>query len=313
MDISYKKYIESFGGKIFFLKAIRKFFYKRNTKIAKLISNFNEKTIKDFLLRNVIQSQNDMLIETDFFKNNNIKKNSTIWIMWWQGYNSKTPNLVKKCIDRVKKLNPKHKIVIITQYNINNYIHLDDDIVTNFKMGNISITHLSDIIRVNLLYLYGGIWIDSTVFCTKKIPEYIYSREFYTIKTGVYTNEPSHGRWTTFFMESSQGSTLMKFLVECFNNYFKSYHFFIDYIMFDYLIDIGCDIDSSIAKLIDNVPINNTDVFELRANLLKPVGSFELEKKETYLYKLSYKDKFTYENTNSEYNIYTMLFGKEKE
>lgn len=308
MDISYKKYIKTFGIKIFLLKALRKPFYNKKTIFAKKISSINEKSIKKFLLKNVIPNKEDIFTEKKVFKNSIVRKNSTIWIMWWQGYNINTPRIVKKCIDNVKKFNPDHKVIVLTKDNISNYVHLNHNIITNFRKGNISITHLSDIIRVNLLYLYGGIWIDSTVFSIKSIPEEVFNKEFYTIKTGKYTNEPSHGRWTTFFMEARQNSTLMKFLVQCFNNYFDTYSIFLDYILFDYFINIGCDIDARINRMVNDVPINNSDVFRLRKYLSKPVGSFSFKNKETYLYKLSYKDKLIYTSVDSKENIYSKLF-----
>lgn len=312
MDISYKEYVKVFGIKIFLLKVLRRPFYDKNTNFAKKVSKINEQSIKKFLLRNVLLNNKYVIKENNLFKNSTVIKNNTIWIMWWQGYNDTTPKLVKKCIENIKKLNPKHKVIVLTKYNVKNYVHLNRNIISNFEKGNISITHLSDIIRVNLLYLYGGVWIDSTVFSVKSIPEEVFRKDFYTIKTGKYTNEPSHGRWTTFFMETSQGSLLMKFLVECFDHYFETYNIFLDYILFDYFINIGCDINSAIRKMIDDVPVNNPDVFKLRKHLLDPAGSFNLKNKKTYLYKLSYKDKLMQTSINGKKNVYSELFIKEK-
>ena len=312
MDISYKEYVKVFGIKIFLLKVLRRPFYDKNTNFAKKVSKINEQSIKKFLLRNVLLNNKYVIKENNLFKNSTVIKNNTIWIMWWQGYNDTTPKLVKKCIENIKKLNPKHKVIVLTKYNVKNYVHLNRNIISNFEKGNISITHLSDIIRVNLLYLYGGVWIDSTVFSVKSIPEEVFRKDFYTIKTGKYTNEPSHGRWTTFFMETSQGSLLMKFLVECFDHYFETDNIFLDYILFDYFINIGCDINSAIRKMIDDVPVNNPDVFKLRKHLLDPAGSFNLKNKKTYLYKLSYKDKLMQTSINGKKNVYSELFIKEK-
>lgn len=42
--------------------------------------------------------------------------------------------------------------------------------------------HFSDIVRENLLYKYGGIWMDATIYMTSPFPDTIYNYDYYTIK-----------------------------------------------------------------------------------------------------------------------------------
>lgn len=296
-----KQYIHNFGLKIFISKVIRKPFYKGSTSISKFICNLNENLIKKFLIQNIDSNNNTVKLY-----NNNLEKNSIIWTMWWQGLDE-APLLVKKCIESQQKNNPAHKVIIITSNNYDKYVKLPDFVIEKFKKGQISITHLSDIIRVNLLYQYGGIWADSTILMTKGIPEKWFDKEFYTINTGLYTNDPSHGRWTTFFIESKRGSKLMKFLAESFNDYLFKYDRFIDYILFDYLIEIGYENDKHIRENIDSILKNNPDVFLLQKYLLKPVNSFNYINNSTFLYKLSYKNKKIIVNGHSQLSIYDKI------
>ena len=57
-------------------------------------------------------------------------------------------------------------IVILCENNIKDYINLPDHIMKKYFEGKISRTHFSDILRVAILAQYGGLWLDSTVFCT---------------------------------------------------------------------------------------------------------------------------------------------------
>ena len=287
-----KSYIKNFGIDIFLSKAIRKPFYGNKTYLGKKICLYNEKKIKDFLYVNVIQDLKKVESQPIHFFNNHVKKNSVIWTMWWQGLNN-APCIVKACINNLKKYNPTRDVIVISKENYKNYLHLNSKIINDLNKGNISITHFSDIYRVNLLYVYGGAWIDSTIFETKTISDSIFDKDFYTIKTGKYTNDPSHGRWTTFFMESQAGNKLMNFLRLSFDIYCNKYSLFIDYILFDYFIAIAVDMSKEIQQVINTVPVNNSKVFELEKYLDQSEKLFDyFMNSDTYLYKLTYKKQY---------------------
>lgn len=111
--------------------------------------------------------------------NSFVKINKTIWICWFQGMEN-APCLVKKCYESVQKnVSRDFDIIVITQKNLNEYIVLPKFIIDKVKKGIISLTHLSDIIRAELLYQYGGGWIDATVFCSRKVPAYMLSGELF--------------------------------------------------------------------------------------------------------------------------------------
>ena len=51
------------------------------------------------------------------------------------------------------------------------YVTFTDEIINKFNSGKIDYTHMSDILRAELLYRYGGMWIDATYLVTQKICE----------------------------------------------------------------------------------------------------------------------------------------------
>lgn len=293
-----KSYIHEFGVGIFASKLIRKPFYGKNTKLSRRVCITNENIIKRFLKNNIDLANNEIRLN-----HKNIEYNAIIWTMWWQGLEN-APLIVRKCIENQKKNNPNHKIIVITEKNYGDYVDLPEYIIKKFREGKISVTHFSDIIRVNLLYQYGGIWVDSTLLMTKSLPQEWFNKEFYTINTGLYTDDPSHGRWTTFFIEARRGSELMKFLANGFNKYLSKYNYFIDYILFDYLIEIGYENSRDIREVIDAVPRNNQNVFLLRNLLLKPVNGLNYKDSKTFLYKLSYKDNLKTTTKEGQLTIY---------
>ena len=87
---------------------------------------------------------------------------SPIWVCWWQGRDS-MPDIVKACYNSILMHAGNHPVILITGDNYHEYVTLPDCILQKWKAGNITLTHLSDILRMLLLKAHGGIWMDSTV------------------------------------------------------------------------------------------------------------------------------------------------------
>lgn len=84
-----------------------------------------------------------------------------VWICWLQGMEN-APQIVRDCYASVCYWMKDWKITVITADNMNEYVQFPDYIVRKWKEGVISNTHLSDLLRLELLIRYGGLWIDST-------------------------------------------------------------------------------------------------------------------------------------------------------
>ena len=307
MKSSISEYIEEFGLSTFISKTIYHFYYNNYSWLGSKIAKHNENLIKTILRNNITNSINNEELE-NLYVNPKVSENSVIWIMWWQGF-EKMPRLISKCITNIRKLNYNHKVIVITKDNYKKFVKINPIILQKLQRGEISVTHLSDIIRVNLLYIYGGIWMDATILAMKPLPDFIFSQDFFTIKTGHYTNDPSHGLWTTFLMESLCGSTLMKYLVKSFNIYCKKYRNWIDYILFDYFIRILYEDNKEIYAQINAVPVNNKDVFKLRNYLNSDIKNVNFIGNDTYLFKLSYKDNLIDQTPLGKTTLYSKIIN----
>lgn len=88
----------------------------------------------------------------------------TIWFLWLQGL-SEAPLVVRRCYASWVKHNPDWNIIFLDEENLGNYISTDTtQVITQSR---------SDIIRINLLAKYGGVWVDATCFCTKPLDEWL--------------------------------------------------------------------------------------------------------------------------------------------
>lgn len=299
------KYIGVFNLRIFAVKAIRRMTLKNNSKISWKINNYNEQIITTYLQDNVAQKSFD--IENYVKPKKKIVENP-VWIMWWQGEDI-APDIVKVCINSIKKNCQGGNVYIVNQHNIFDYIDLPEFIQKKFDKGVISRTHLSDLIRLQLLSTYGGVWMDATVFLHEKIENDFFENDFFTIKFGVNTNDPSHGRWTTFLMEAKPHNVLMERVFMYHLIYWMNYDVLIDYIMFDYFVKLAYINSQECRELIDSVNKNNIDVFKLRKVLSKPwMGWDALEiDRNTGFFKLSWKEKFEELINENEMTVYGYL------
>ena len=83
-----------------------------------------------------------------------------IWTYW--NSDELTP-VITKCINSWKKYNPDYKITIVTPKNLSQYIDFD---VKAVKFND-SPARESDIIRLNILAKYGGVWCDASILMTR--------------------------------------------------------------------------------------------------------------------------------------------------
>ena len=88
-----------------------------------------------------------------------------IWICWWQGVEN-APEIVKACVDSIKRNAGNCEVICITEDNYREYVLFPDYVEKKREAGIISKTISSDLLRMCILARYGGIWIDSTFFCT---------------------------------------------------------------------------------------------------------------------------------------------------
>jgi len=88
-----------------------------------------------------------------------------IWFLWLQGLDN-APLLVRNCYESWVKHNPGWEVILLDESNISNYVPLN--------YNGLTIQSLSDVLRINLLAKYGGVWVDATCFCMKPLDDWLF-------------------------------------------------------------------------------------------------------------------------------------------
>lgn len=240
-----------------------------------------------------------------------------IWCCWWQG-EEQMPELVKMCHARLKQVIPadKAELHLITLDNYTQYVDLPEHILDKFSRGVITMTTMSDVLRFALLEKYGGYWLDATVFFTGEIPEEYFSGKFYCqrmVSNTEYTKREACGcNWCGFSMAGPKGSPVFRFMKDAFSLWWAHYDTIIDYVLIDYMLLTGFKFVPAIHDMIDRVPDNNEDIFEMYQVLNRPYSDelYQRLTKRNVMHKLTYKMELQKETPDGRQTLYGYLWGQ---
>ena len=218
---------------------------------------------------------------------------ATIWLYW--NNPSVMPQMVRSCISLIKKNSNGCKVVVVSENTVKDYLQLDDVVWKKYREGKISRTHFSDIVRIALLYQYGGVWMDCTLLLTRPLPVIVTSSDFYTNRLNVKDDvNVCAGRWSTFFIACHRHNLMMRAALDVFVEYWKRYDDIVDYVWMDYIFNMLYNHIPSIKKMLDEVPYNNPDIWILQTMIAKPFPKEQFDAifadENRFMYKLSYKD-----------------------
>ena len=100
---------------------------------------------------------------SDLFEYNKLTQPKSIEKNIWLYWDSNPPPLINKIVKKLENLNPGYEITLINKDNIRDYTEYDlfkDDMNPTFR---------SDLLRLILLYNYGGFWIDASTLTNTSI------------------------------------------------------------------------------------------------------------------------------------------------
>lgn len=114
-----------------------------------------------------------------------------IWIYWAQGW-SQAPDLVKKCRSAWERMHPDWEIRALTDKNIEEYIDIES-YIPGFYKKNLSKASKSDVLRMLLMYQYGGVWVDASSLPMKPLGEWLWDHlqaEFFAFSDAFRQDAP---------------------------------------------------------------------------------------------------------------------------
>lgn len=108
-----------------------------------------------------------------------------IWQYWGQGLDDLS-EMVEICFASVDKHAHDYQVIRITDDNLSEYIKFPDFVDEKRKNGAFRPVFFSDLLRVALLYVYGGVWLDASILLTDRLPKEYTSCDFL-----MYSRDPN--------------------------------------------------------------------------------------------------------------------------
>lgn len=226
------------------------------------------------------------------------KYKNKIWVCWWQGL-EQAPEIVKRCVESITQNALNHEVVVITENNYKDFVDFPLWVEEKKKKGIISRTHYSDLLRLEILGNYGGIWLDSTFFCTKPCIDDLFEYPVWSIKRPDYLHcSIACGQFANYSLGCTfENRRVFAIIRDFLLNYWKNYDRIVDYLLTDYLIVLAQKYDEGVNRAIGGIEPNNPNCDELFKILGHPYNEAEWKKmkESTGLFKLSWKHQFPLE------------------
>lgn len=212
-----------------------------------------------------------------------------IWVFWWQGMEH-APLLVRKCHASVVEHFPDWKITVLTADNYRQYVSFPAYIEEKREKGIISLTHFSDLLRIELLIRYGGLWLDATVLCTgSDIPKSVLKSDLFVFQAQKPGADGHAVPMSSWFIYSKTNNRILMATRTLLYGYWSREDNQMDYFIFHHFFTIACRRFPEEAKAIP--PFCNSVPHILLLHLFDPYDEdlFGDLKRMTCFHKLSYK------------------------
>lgn len=170
------------------------------------------------------------------------KTSNIVWICWWQGIEN-APEIVKRCITSVKKNLTDWEVKIITATNYAEYVEFPNDILNKWEVGTISNTHMSDLLRLELLIRHGGLWVDSTILCTGgKIPSSILNSKLFFYQSLMPGKKGQAVPLSNWLIYAQTNNPILRLTRDLLYYVWRKDGKLVNYFMFHYLMQIANEV-----------------------------------------------------------------------
>lgn len=279
-----------------------------------VVQNYISVVLKDYIDFRTQEGFSDSFAGENPYKGDFAGK-KPIWMCWWQG-ETDMPELIKACVSSVKRNAPANaKVILITLDNVSEYVTFTDSIIDKFNAEIISYTHLSDILRAELVYRYGGMWIDATYYVSHKMDESIFEENLFSIAFSkpLWGMDIMRGRWTLSVLGADKGNAAIQFLMEGLWYYWDKADELIDYFLVDYVFDAGYRHFEDIKNSVDTIRKSSNSVYDLQLKMNQSFYENDLSWLQTAsdFYKLNRRNEYVKETVGNRKSFYSYIVNND--
>ena len=248
----YRQILRHYGPKLTFA-----YYLTQQTK--KQYYDFSKELILNFALKLRKEAKIDK--SSDERKETTTEFPNIIWTMWQQG-EAQMPETVRASMKTIKDFAERNgcEFILLTDENLVNFIDIPTDIIEKYKRKELTAAHYSDIIRFSLLYQYGGIWMDATLFVSPYATVDMFKGDFFSLNhPPIHADEIERAigdfKWSSFFLAGKKEKSYFKHIRDLYIYFIRKYPVFIHYLMLDYFILSEYKLNDEFKDLVDELPV----------------------------------------------------------
>lgn len=210
-----------------------------------------------------------------------------IFQFWAQGITS-APAIVKTCYREMRRHHNDDDLCFLDNDSWKFYVDIPDHVIDNLGTN---FTAFSDLLRVELLSKFGGVWADATCYCTQNLinefHEMVSPSGFFAFDKGT----SNRGLISNWFMASEAGSYPMCLMRELLLLYWENYSRPVHYFFFHQFFNLSYQADKKFRMSVHKAPLLDWKPRELKALMLKKFEreSFNRALCSSPVHKLTYK------------------------
>lgn len=263
-----------------------------NKRLGKLRKKYR-KTISAFLQANPTESLPPR------------QHSNKVWVCWLQGI-EQAPALVQTCYRSLQQHLKDRQIILLTEDNYREYVTFPAHVQEKIDSGIITRTHMSDLLRLELLCNYGGTWIDATVLCTETPPSYMLDSDlflFQNLKPGLDGDALAISSW---FMTGCTNHPILLLTRHLLYTYWENHTKMLDYFLIHDFFQLAIETYPQLWEQV--IPFSNSTCHILLLRLFDDYNeaTFNAVTAQTPIHKLSYK--FEVSQTQLPNTYYQKLF-----
>lgn len=227
-----------------------------------------------------------------------VRYNDIVWTLWLQGEDA-APEIVRACIASMRKHLPSKRVAVLDEDTMLEGVTLPEHVMRKYEAGVITKTHLSDLLRLELLTTMGGTWVDATVWLSGTPQAFVTESNLFmyqSMKPGLDGKSICMSSW---LMTAQAPSRILLLARDLLYLYWERYDRMDDYFLLHYMLQIA--IKEYPDEWVRVVPASNSTPHVLLLRLGEPFdqGVFDGVCAQTAVHKLTYKgvDEMSREGT----------------
>ncbi|WP_346921291.1 capsular polysaccharide synthesis protein [Glutamicibacter creatinolyticus] len=210
-----------------------------------------------------------------------------VFVFWAQGFDN-APPIVKAVHKELLRLHSPDELVVLDMSNVREWVTLPESI---WQRAESDLTGFSDLLRLELLHIHGGIWADATCLPTERLQN---SFGQLTEGSGFFAFQKNKTESiSSWFLMARPGSYIVALMREAVHLYWRVFDKSVYYFYFHQIFRFLYRLDPRFNALWNKAVVPAVNPRAIHRSLTKEMDEVDKDKllRASFVYKLTYKIK----------------------